>query len=71
MQYTPDVLSPRLSLTCCKVLIAFFTGMCTIFVLCIATSVFISVDVGCWYGNKATPVGSLVVFCGSYELFLS
>jgi len=53
MQYTPDVLRPRLSLMGIQVLEIYFIGIWIVLMLCLASSLLILLDVKCWYAIKA------------------
>jgi hypothetical protein len=53
MQYTPDVLRPRLSLMGLKMLEVYLNRIWIVLMLCFATSLLILLDVKCWYAIKA------------------
>jgi hypothetical protein len=65
MKYMPHVVRPRSSLPALKVLIAFFTGIWIVLILCLASSL-LKLDVKCWYGSQATPVVFSVAVSGLF-----
>jgi hypothetical protein len=61
----PHVLRPRSSMPGFTVLIVFFTGIWIVLILCLSSNL-LKLDVKCWYGSQATPVGFSVAVWGLF-----